>query len=212
MIFRNMLFFICKFTCHVLHTLNAAFWRKAKPKEAPFCESSKRRRFKELNLKLHFQKALKPNPAPQFISGKLKLLKNSQSYALSPSLQLHPSPETKRRCHWECWIQMQKCWTNLQHFTWISMPPRACKMFSRPTSAPKAPSRCTLFPFSSSSSNLFSLFSVFHILSFVFISRLVGGAGDIKLTKDGNTLLKEMVSSLSRNSRSFDLSSGCNCV
>lgn len=27
------------------------------------------------------------------------------------------------------------------------------------------------------------------------IDRLVGGAGDIKLTKDGNTLLKEMVSS-----------------
>lgn len=26
-------------------------------------------------------------------------------------------------------------------------------------------------------------------------ARLVGGAGDIKLTKDGNTLLKEMVSS-----------------
>lgn len=25
------------------------------------------------------------------------------------------------------------------------------------------------------------------------IARLVGGAGDIKLTKDGNTLLKEMV-------------------
>lgn len=27
----------------------------------------------------------------------------------------------------------------------------------------------------------------------VLTSRLVGGAGDIKLTKDGNTLLKEMV-------------------
>ena len=30
-----------------------------------------------------------------------------------------------------------------------------------------------------------------------FCCRLVGGAGDIKLTKDGNTLLKEMVTSLS---------------
>lgn len=30
---------------------------------------------------------------------------------------------------------------------------------------------------------------------FLFDDRLVGGAGDIKLTKDGNTLLKEMVSS-----------------
>lgn len=28
----------------------------------------------------------------------------------------------------------------------------------------------------------------------IFFNRLVGGAGDIKLTKDGNTLLKEMVS------------------
>jgi hypothetical protein len=27
----------------------------------------------------------------------------------------------------------------------------------------------------------------------ILLHRLVGGAGDIKLTKDGNTLLKEMV-------------------
>lgn len=39
---------------------------------------------------------------------------------------------------------------------------------------------------------LFSLGLFFNLLNF----RLVGGSGDIKLTKDGNTLLKEMVSLL----------------
>ena len=42
--------------------------------------------------------------------------------------------------------------------------------------------------------------SLYFIFFYVFLFphslwiRLVGGAGDIKLTKDGNTLLKEMVS------------------
>lgn len=31
------------------------------------------------------------------------------------------------------------------------------------------------------------------LLGPLYICRLVGGAGDIRLTKDGNTLLKEMV-------------------
>lgn len=35
--------------------------------------------------------------------------------------------------------------------------------------------------------------------------RLVGGAGDIKLTKDGNTLLKEMVCSKTLTSSNLDL-------
>lgn len=40
-------------------------------------------------------------------------------------------------------------------------------------------------------------FSIGHFIEIcvLVIARLVGGAGDIKLTKDGNTLLKEMVSS-----------------
>lgn len=72
------------------------------------------------------------------------------------------------------------------------MRPRACKTFSRAISVPKAPLRCQ-FLFSFSLGCCF--FLSFNLLSvFLFSSRLVGGAGDIKLTKDGNTLLKEMVS------------------
>lgn len=52
------------------------------------------------------------------------------------------------------------------------------------------------------------LFSYFDFINFAEICsrfiRLVGGAGDIKLTKDGNTLLKEMVSFfLLKSPRSF---------
>lgn len=78
------------------------------------------------------------------------------------------------------------------------MPPRACKTCSNLISAPKEPSRCneeTYFPISFSDKNNVKKVNYF-VLDFSF-SRLVGGAGDIKLTKDGNTLLKEMVKSLS---------------
>lgn len=40
---------------------------------------------------------------------------------------------------------------------------------------------------------LFFFSSGFVFLIMIDTDRLVGGAGDIKLTKDGNTLLKEMV-------------------
>ena len=40
------------------------------------------------------------------------------------------------------------------------------------------------------------MFLRFNYFVFLCLLRLVGGAGDIKLTKDGNTLLKEMVSFL----------------
>ena len=75
MIFRNILYFICKFNHHALHTLNDAFRRISKPKEAPFCETSKRRRFRGLNLNLHFQKALKPNSFPSVHKRKTETLK-----------------------------------------------------------------------------------------------------------------------------------------
>lgn len=44
----------------------------------------------------------------------------------------------------------------------------------------------------------FPLFISFCNVTFSVLYRLVGGAGDIKLTKDGNTLLKEMVSPLKK--------------
>ena len=53
-------------------------------------------------------------------------------------------------------------------------------------------SRCFVF-FSIEICFVFLRFNYFVFLCFF---RLVGGAGDIKLTKDGNTLLKEMVSFL----------------
>ena len=48
---------------------------------------------------------------------------------------------------------------------------------------------------------IYDLHTRFHVsislITFrIYMFRLVGGAGDIKLTKDGNTLLKEMVSAL----------------
>lgn len=94
-----------------------------------------------------------------------------------------------QRCLCEYWIQMRRFWTNLPHFTWPSMPPRVYRTFSNPISALKAPSRCNLF-----SSRSFLLFHLKERCDFYcWLCRLVGGSGDIKLTKDGNTLLKEMV-------------------
>lgn len=61
--------------------------------------------------------------------------------ALSCSFRSRISPE---RCRCEFWTLTPKCWTNRPHFTWTSMPPRACKMSSKPISVPKAPSKCTL--------------------------------------------------------------------
>ena len=64
-------------------------------------------------------------------------------------------------------------------------------MCSSPISVLREPSRCIL--------SLSIYFVNVHFLHFPDVNsliccRLVGGSGDIKLTKDGNTLLKEMVS------------------
>lgn len=52
---------------------------------------------------------------------------------------------------------------------------------------------------------VFPMFFFFCLLSDLLLARcrLVGGSGDIKLTKDGNTLLKEMVSPNTIDSRSY---------
>lgn len=47
-------------------------------------------------------------------------------------------------------------------------------------------------------------------ISFTF--RLVGGAGDIKLTKDGNTLLKEMVEIKHHNMAYYEIEHFINLI
>ena len=81
--------------------------------------------------------------------------------------------------------------------------PKDSKKSSRQTSAPKEPSKCKhlsyflpqIFLIFKSAAyaqnfNLFKMLTLFFLYSF----RLVGGAGQVKLTKDGRVLLHEMVS------------------
>lgn len=76
-------------------------------------------------------------------------------------------------------------------------------MYSNPISVLREPSRCkSLFTLDGSVVSFLCLFTLddfcfcvnIHAILSITPSRLVGGSGDIKLTKDGNTLLKEMVS------------------
>lgn len=69
-------------------------------------------------------------------------------------------------------------------------------MCSNLTSALRELSKCKYFVSHSFRARIFTSLSRIRVgdLRLVFVlCRLVGGSGDIKLTKDGNTLLKEMV-------------------
>lgn len=54
------------------------------------------------------------------------------------------SEERQQPCRSACWTLTPRCSTSRQRCTWTSTPPRASRTCSRPTSAPRAPSRCNL--------------------------------------------------------------------
>lgn len=48
-------------------------------------------------------------------------------------------------CRSACWTRTPRCSTSRRRCTWTSTPPRASRTCSRPTLAPRAPSRCMAF-------------------------------------------------------------------